>query len=223
MVEHGGGNNSNTRLSPADRCELASQRLIFSALRLWLFDIKANFDPNQPRVPAGLPSDGQWTDTDGPFGRTPIRLQDEEGGSHRGHAIRKHVGKTNAQLKARVRQKQTVLRYVSKIPGVLGRVVDKAGGVVVFSEGSFSSTETANKLVRSTLARNDEVVELVATGKIKRGKAIVSSFKSPTGKEAYARGLSQPRIRPTYRVRVVIRYNENSERGYNIITAFPIR
>lgn len=30
--------------------------------------VKANFDPNQPRVPAGNPDGGQWTDVDGSSG-----------------------------------------------------------------------------------------------------------------------------------------------------------
>lgn len=32
--------------------------------------LKANFDPNQPRVPAGNPDGGQWTDAGGSGGRT---------------------------------------------------------------------------------------------------------------------------------------------------------
>jgi hypothetical protein len=33
--------------------------------------VKANFDPNQPRVPAGNPDGGQWTDGGGTGGRLP--------------------------------------------------------------------------------------------------------------------------------------------------------
>ncbi len=42
------------------RCETAAMQLHVALLRLRLA-LKAGFDPNQPRVPAGRPQDGQWT------------------------------------------------------------------------------------------------------------------------------------------------------------------
>jgi hypothetical protein len=42
------------------RCELAAANVIESAKRLSVL-LKANFNPNQPRVPAGNPDGGQWT------------------------------------------------------------------------------------------------------------------------------------------------------------------
>lgn len=43
------------------RCQLASLRLELALLRLGETWRKANFNPNQPRVPAGNPDGGQWT------------------------------------------------------------------------------------------------------------------------------------------------------------------
>ena len=44
------------------RCNHAAIRMEFAALRCMLA-LKAGFDPNQPRVPAGRPEGGQWTDS----------------------------------------------------------------------------------------------------------------------------------------------------------------
>ncbi len=49
------------------------------ALIQTLLDLKAGFDPNQPRVPAGLPEGGQWTDADGPFGEPLLDLREYGG------------------------------------------------------------------------------------------------------------------------------------------------
>ncbi|MGH6736204.1 MAG: hypothetical protein ACRECX_09000 [Methyloceanibacter sp.] len=48
--------------------------------------IKANFDPNQPRVPAGNPDGGQWTSTGGGSGSQSAneRLAQARGGRRRG-------------------------------------------------------------------------------------------------------------------------------------------
>jgi hypothetical protein len=40
-------------------------RVVETKLRDLEHAIKANFDPNQPRVPAGNPDGGQWTDAAG--------------------------------------------------------------------------------------------------------------------------------------------------------------
>ena len=94
-----------------------SQARFWSAfLRLQALRLKANFDPNQPRVPRGYPDGGQWTD-DPSFGgggeyrgrRTRLAqgsvgspyaiesLLDHEG-RYGGHTIAMHVGKSEAFL-----------------------------------------------------------------------------------------------------------------------------
>jgi hypothetical protein len=56
------------------RLELASLRLELALLRLGERWRKANFNPNQPRVPAGNPDGGQWTSEGGGAGRNDPRV-----------------------------------------------------------------------------------------------------------------------------------------------------
>src|SRR5687767_7623019 len=96
------------------RCETAAMQLELALLRLRLA-LKAAFDPNQPRVPAGRPEGGQWTRAGGgviawegtrlaqderPAG-LPIDLLEEE--RRGGHTIARHVGRSPESLLARVR------------------------------------------------------------------------------------------------------------------------
>jgi len=50
------------------RSDLAAWRLQRAARRYFEFLRKANFNPNQPRVPVGDPDGGQWTDSGGGIG-----------------------------------------------------------------------------------------------------------------------------------------------------------
>jgi hypothetical protein len=87
--------------------------------------------------------------------------------------------------------------------------------------GTFSSLEAANKLVRSALAQNRERVELVASGAVD-DDFIKATFSSPTGREAYATSdMSEPYMRVTYGVGVSIVHNPKARRGYSIISAYP--
>jgi hypothetical protein len=88
-------------------------------------------------------------------------------------------------------------------------------------EGSFPSLEAANKLVNSTIARNPDKVDKVVNG-LSGKENLDAVFGSPTGSEAYAATeRSQPYIRKTYGVRVVIVRDGQSEKGYRVETAFP--
>ncbi|OJU25994.1 MAG: hypothetical protein BGN91_04045 [Nitrobacter sp. 62-13] len=89
------------------------------------------------------------------------------------------------------------------------------------SESSFPSLEAANKLVNSTVARNPDKVDKVVNGLSGR-ENLDAVFGSPTGTEAYAATeRSQPYIRETYGVRVVIVPDRRSTKGYRVETAFP--
>lgn len=212
-------------LTPTDelflqqRSEIAYRRLILALLRVQLLELRAGFNPNQPRVPAGLPEGGQWTDADGPFGSRPLDLADEE--RNGGHAIRFHVGKSDRFLIARVRQKQSAVRWASRIPRI-GRIVRKATLVREFEASSFPSLSAANKLVRSTLSRNEAIVSRVADGDVRGRVEVRARFRSRVGRIASVRGLkkSPPRVREARSVVVIIRHDPNIQRGYRVITAF---
>ena len=65
-------------------------------------------------------------------------------------------------------------------------------------------------------------VDRVAAGKLKEAK-LQERFGFVTGKEACRpNGDSDPYIRDTYSVRVIIRHDKRSWRGYRVQTAFPV-
>ena len=197
-------------------------QLELALLRLRLA-LKAGFDPNQPRVPAGHPEGGQWTRVgEGVQDEAPIKvaqsptqrrytvnlLEEEARG---GHAIRDHVAKTDQELIAVLDKEWRRVR---------------SGGLEVVkflpAKGSFVSIESANDFVNRVLTANPDIVDLVASGG-KPYRAIEQRFGYVTGKEAYGSApYALPRIRHTYGVRVVIWHDPRRESGYRVYTAFPI-
>jgi hypothetical protein len=141
------------------------------------------------------------------IGELVINLLDEEGGAHEGHAIRDHIGKSDAQLKNATRN-----------------TVKKILGIWVWKDqiGSFSSLTAANKLVNATLANNRALIKDIIEGRIGGGIA-EAWFDAPTGYQSY---LSKPEaeieIRTTYGVRVVLVRDGSAKQGFRIKTAYPI-
>src|ERR1043166_8942698 len=87
--------------------------------------------------------------------------------------------------------------------------------------GSFTDMAAANRLVNATLLRNRDRVDRVAEGKSSLAE-LDAIFEEPTGKEAFAPDeRTDPRIRLTWGVRVVIVNDRRTSRGYHVITAFP--
>jgi hypothetical protein len=90
------------------------------------------------------------------------------------------------------------------------------------AEGTFRSREEANDLVNQVLKRNTDTVDQVAAGKLKDA-TLQERFGFVTGREAFRpNGDSDPYIRDTYSVRVVIKHDKRSWRGYRVRTAFPV-
>ncbi|OQP87920.1 hypothetical protein BTR14_00010 [Rhizobium rhizosphaerae] len=83
--------------------KLTQLRLILSADVLLQLLRKANFNPDEPRIPAGQPGGGRWTDSatlPASYQTTDyVDLRKEEG-KLGAHTIEKHVGKTDAELLA---------------------------------------------------------------------------------------------------------------------------
>lgn len=201
---------------------------------------RAKYSADQPRVAAGSLEGGQWTSGDGSGGGGDlvqvalntianvvndagefvtqiadlIDLRDEEGGMFGGHAIAEHVGKSDSYLENRIR---------SSIVG------NRLGGEGYSRAGTFFSLEAANKLVNSTLAQKQDVVDQVARGEIgiRRNIPVDARFGSPTGREAFTERPWDPSasidFRETFGVGVFIRHNPRSIKGFSIISAFPIR
>jgi hypothetical protein len=82
--------------------------------------------------------------------------------------------------------------------------------------------EQANDLVNRVIEMNKDRVDRVATGQ-KREAFLQERFDFVTGKEAFRpNGDSEPYIRDTDSVRVVIRHDPRSWRGYRVHTAYPV-
>ncbi|MBS4084116.1 MAG: hypothetical protein KGZ73_11240 [Rhizobiales bacterium] len=195
--------------------------------------MRAKYDPNQPRVPAGNPDGGQWTDGGGGYGASTgddrrvlsdanpeewipgaqyaqngpqnrnlqIDLLEEE---KRGeHVIKEHVRKSEAYLKARVEREAFA-------------IVERGDNFRGLSVGSFQSLESANKLVNSTLAENQHVIDRVVRGLDWIGIAR-AQFSSVTGQEAFLQRFhSQPYIRDTYAVTVIIIRDQSVPKGFRV-------
>jgi hypothetical protein len=217
------------------KCDIGFDRFVRTFNR-YVEQQKA-FNASQPRVPAGNPDGGQWTSGANSAGnasvadgqirsdvgpdptrpgaqyaqnepRRPIDLLEEQ--RLGGHAIEGHVGKSQQFLLNRARQ----LALSAERKG------DFVDGIRV---GSFSSLEAANRLVNGTIAQNPAKIERVTSGQSPR-EELTGSFDSITGYEAYARTeRSQPYIRDTDGVVVVIVRDRQAEKGYRVDSAFPVR
>jgi hypothetical protein len=122
------------------------------------------------------------------------------------HIIEEHVGKTDEDLKTRIRE--------SQIRGLFARIgMDR--------NGSFDSIESARDLISQTIGNNLGDVARVASGDIE-GKFLIWRFGYQIGREAI---LDTPdsdvRMRPTYEVGVVIVHDPRSDFGYRVVTAYP--
>lgn len=210
-----------------ERNSRITDRVIRAGLRvLAALEQRANFNAAEPRDDLG-----RWTDigrtigspmtgpqtrqpppsTDGrirvagPFDYGSVDLRDEEG-LDGAHTVSEHVAKTDEKLLARVRG-----------DAWFGFTLD----VVRFRDGTFSSLDSANKLVNATLGRNADIVEDVAAGR--RPDAFVTAeFGSVMGREAYRNSSrSSPYMRTATGVGVYIVHSARSPRGFRVITAYP--
>jgi hypothetical protein len=93
--------------------------------------------------------------------------------------------------------------------------------VVGLRKGSFTDLEAANRLVNATLLRNRVKVDRVVEGQASRA-ALDALFGWETGREAFATDArTDPQIRETYGVRVVIVTDQRTPKGFHVHTAFP--
>jgi hypothetical protein len=139
-----------------------------------------------------------------------IDLLEEQGGKHGGHAYSDQVGKNDSYMENRIR---------SSIVG------DRCRGEGDTRASSFPSLDAANKLVNSTLAQSQSIVDTVVNGQILGPKRINAIFGSPTGREAYTNrpwdSSASIFFRDTFGAAVVIIRNQKVKKGYSVITAFP--
>jgi|GEM_PF-457239 len=178
-------------------------------------------DPDQARD-AQDPGGETANDSDGDAqSNTPTIIPVQSDGSGRyfvdlvqeelkgGHSLEKHVGKSDNYLLYRVNTEVQTIGFVT---------------VGLKVAGSFSSLQSANSLVNSTLSQNSVIVDAVAKGEFgNKPKAIEAYFNAPTGRQALrASDTSQAYMRDTYGVLVVLVYDPNLTNGFFVRTAYPI-
>lgn len=207
--------------------------LIFEAkLRLCRDHFVAKFDPNQPRVQAGSPNGGQWTDGGGSDAGAqlaetvvqtisdtvsqlvfdPIDLKLEEGGLHGGHTISSHVDKSDEELKSAL--------YSSRYERWIGnsRYTFQKEAI-----GSFDSLESANDLINRALEANPDAVEALLKLKPRERALLEHRFGFRTGREVWSEtNDSDAEIRWTFAIRLLMERDGISSRGFRIVTAFPV-
>ncbi len=190
-------------------------------LRRLVDSLKVGFDPNQPRVPAGNPRGGEWTDAAGgdALGEDETQLAQgdrlrgyridlEEEDARGGHTIKEHVHKSADYLLARVRAEAE-------------RIIARGDYFRGLSIGSFTSLQSATRLVNATLSRNPGKVEEVASG-AEPFDFITAHFASVTGYEAYLPTYhAKPYMRETYSVSVFIIHDPRSANGFRVQSAYP--
>ncbi|MGA8170104.1 MAG: RNase A-like domain-containing protein, partial [Methylocystis sp.] len=196
----------------------------------------AKYSPNQPRVPAGSGREsGRWGSGGGDHSTNNVRtalnvdphvasdarpdvtpaqgagypvdlIEQEQRG---GHTIERHVTKSEDYL----------IRRSEASRKIIGRIDDWA------AFGSFTSLQAAGKLVNSTIADNQEIVDQVAAPEDQGGldqAEIKKTFSQPTGYESYApSGGAKFQIRNAFSVKVIIRHDETTKSGYRVVTSFP--
>lgn len=203
---------------------------------------KANFNPNQPRVAAGNPDGGQWTDGSGAQSRTgeahdratgrndPRILSDATPDSLFKPGAQLAQDDTARRLPVDLREEEargghTIEKHVNRSPQALKaqvqEIFDQDPRRINVHSGSFSSIEAANKLVNSTLAQNRAIVDQVAAG-LRHDAVVHAQFGSVTGIEAVGPNIrSEVYFRQTDGVGVRILHDPSSRRGYFVDTAFP--
>jgi hypothetical protein len=176
-------------------------------VKVALLDLELHlFNPGQPRVPAGRPDGGQRTDGDG----VTLVADDDHSGNDRylnPHIMDRHVGKSDAELIARIRRSQYHGWFTSA-----GR--DR--------NGTFASVEAARDFIKRTIDNNPEAVSRVVSGQ-SQYEFLTWRFGHMTGREAIMDSPDSDiiRMRVTYNVGVLIVPDPNSEFGYRVHTAYP--
>jgi hypothetical protein len=195
------------------------------------------YSDDQPRWPEGHPLGGQWRpkESEGEAGSTfdayggygeapdgtpiepvgvlednPVRLENEEGGMHGGHTINRHVERTDDSL---------ISEYLNRrSEREVGNLTIRVQEVPV---GTFNSLEDANDLVnRAIRERRAEIEAALERGRERVWFSHRLGFR--TGREAWSDAVgSEPYIRSTYGVWVVLQLDPVTRRDYRVVTAFP--
>lgn len=138
--------------------------------------------------------------------RQSVNLPEEEAAG--GHTIARHVGKSDAFLRARMSASSFCLPFNLLCTGLK-------------RAGTFTSLNSATRLINATLSANSARVQQVVRGDVNNA-FVTARFSSPTGREAYARSDREaPIIRPTFGVGVLIQHDTAAPGGFRVTTGYP--
>lgn len=202
------------------------------------------FNPNQPRVPAGRPDGGQWTDEEGAPGSglaTPM-------GEINFGDISSEIGSLGlSEIRPRESGQEVGIQLVGDPPTMPDRLLNQhilrnhvgqsdeelttrirqnqLRGLFISigmeRNGSFESEENARDYIRRTLELNPDTVQQVSSGQ-QREAFLSERFGEGTGREAVLdRETDEIRVRKTFNVGVAIANDPRSPAGYRVITAYP--
>lgn len=136
----------------------------------------------------------------------PFKVDLEREESRGGHALREHVGKTDAELVARLEREHWHFGFFE-----VGRK----------RAGTFFSLGEANEYVNKTLEANRAVVEQVASGQ-REDAFLTHRFGFVTGREAIVAPKRRTiTVRRTYSVGVAIDHDKRAPLGFSVRTAYP--
>lgn len=209
----------NSHIILIDRLRTFSLQLKYhnAVSELYYLAFKAGFHADQPRVPRGSPDGGQWTlvgKRPWPLRlRQPVDLVKEE--ARGGHAIEKHVGKSEQALRERL---VNGFAHVGNI---------QAGDRAV---GTFNNLQEATYYVNQTIERNLETVDLVRSGKARQA-IIFAYFSKPVGFQIFISKIGydwtlepyfQTEKRLVNGLLVKIVRDSGNNNGFRVVTAYPI-
>lgn len=205
---------------------------------------KAGFNPDQPRVSSCNPHGGQWTSGGGGGGSNTGGVS--AGGGANDPRILSDATPDNTWMPgAQYAQNETdrhrsvILEDEPRFKHIKdGHIVRSDGdlldelrknyyrGLILYgyqpAEGSFTGVRSANDLINQTLQASSALVDRVASGELSE-RTLEHRFGYATGKEAFRPDVhTDPYIRKTFGVRVVIRHDPQRRSGYRLLTAFPI-
>lgn len=186
----------------------------FEFIEFFKFQLFLKYNPSQARVPAGQTGGGQWMNGSGasftPVSeklQKPVSLLAEE--AKGGHTLARHVGKSDAYLTDRVKNDKVKIGMFEYQGAAKSTYPDQA---------------TAEKYVNRVLddPYNAKRIADVARGKNKFD-ALENMFENFTGRQAYRNNADGfINFHNVKGALVAIVHDKNSERGYRILTSYPI-
>lgn len=178
-----------------------TKRILLSALALVLAAIIAFLQDGSPPQDAAPPTEQVETanNREQAVAQAIRWLESQEGGKHRGHAIARHVGKSDAQLRQRLQEQS------------------------ISAASAFYDLEMAAVAVVRTIhykANDAKVRQWLGDDASQRRLALRRAFDRPIGRIVFRSGDARD---GKSAVAVLTKWREDGEVGYRLLTAYVER